>query len=285
MNKRANRLIFDTSAVNALADDPESGVVLAGLRCAHLVGVTESVIAEIAANSSEIRRIELLGIAERLLKFGMCLLPFHVIVEEQANAYLANHRDYDWRDVNVRFCEAEGEVVRQKIIHQISTETLETQRKWDKEFNELFSGAKQAIQRVFEVRPAMRPSLTELCKQLLGAGGAYREMAINIFERRTGTRLSQENIHDFVDRCPPFKSLLIAICFTQYDRCFRDVRHASLGKAGRVDMFSAVYLPYCGVFVTNDEGQHKAMKSVTEMTGGQTEVLIYGEFRERLFGI
>jgi hypothetical protein len=31
-------------------------------------------------------------------------------------------------------------------------------------------------------------------------------------------------------------------CFTQYDRCIREERQQSLGRAGRNDMFSAVYL-------------------------------------------
>jgi hypothetical protein len=34
------KLIFDTSGINALADDPECLTVLAGLRSAYLVGVT-----------------------------------------------------------------------------------------------------------------------------------------------------------------------------------------------------------------------------------------------------
>ncbi|MDQ2843045.1 MAG: hypothetical protein M3Y72_18805 [Acidobacteriota bacterium] len=70
------KLIFDTSAINALADDPERSVILPGVRSAYLVGVTETAISEIAANADETRRIRLLGIVERLLRFGMCVIPF-----------------------------------------------------------------------------------------------------------------------------------------------------------------------------------------------------------------
>ena len=50
-------------------------------------------------------------------------------------------------------------------------------------------------------------------------------------------------------------------------------------------MFSATYLPYCGVFVTNDEGQWKALRGTGEMIGRVTAVLMYPAFKARLFGI
>ena len=279
------KLIFDTSGINALADDPDYLKLLAGLRYAYLVGVTETVIAEIAANSEDSRRIQLLGIVERLLKCGMCVNPFHVIIEDQAKAYLADREAYEWRRVNVRFLEAEGEVVRQKIIHQVSEQTRETLRQLDKGFREIFSDAKPAFQSLFEGRNGDRPSLKEVTDRLLGEGGAHRDIAINLFELGTGTRLTHEEINDFTERCLPFKALLVALCFSQYDRCIRPDRQESLGKASRLDMFSATYLPYCRVFVTDDDGQLKALRNVGEMIRLETDVLLYAHFKAKLFGI
>lgn len=285
MDQSRGKLILDTSGINALADDPECTVMLPGVRSAYLVGVTETAVSEIAANSDETRRIQLLGIVERLLKLGMCIIPFHVIIEEQAKAYLANRDAYEWRSVNVRFPEAEGEVVRQEIIHEVSEQTREALRQWDKDFRAIFSNARPAFQKLFEGRSGERPSLQTVTERLLGEGGAHREIAVNLFERGTGTRLSQAEVQDFTERCLPFKALLVALCFSQYDRCIRDERQESLGRAGRLDMFSAAYLPYCKVFVTNDEAQCKALKSVAEMIGRDMDVLMYSEFKDRLFGL
>jgi hypothetical protein len=278
------KLIFDTSGINALADDRESTVIVRGLPSAYLVGVTETVIAEVAANSNEARRLELLRIIERLLKFGMCVNPFHVIIERQGKAYLADRSGYEWRRVNVRFPEAEGEVVRQEVIHLASEETREALRKWDKDFRAIFSNARPAFQKLFDNRSGQRPSLQEVTDRMLGEGGAHRDIAINLFERGTGKRLSEAEVQDFTQRCLPFKALLIALCFSQYDRCIRDEREESLGKAGRLDMFSAVYLAYCKLFVTNDEGQCKALKTVAGMIGKDTEVVLYSQFKAKLFG-
>jgi hypothetical protein len=65
--------------------------------------------------------------------------------------------------------------------------------------------------------------------------------------------------------------------------CIRDPRKASLGKAGRYDMFTAVYLPYCEVFVTNDPGQWKTLTAVADLTGSEMEILLYADFKANLF--
>ena len=285
MKRGRKKLIFDTSGINALADDPDYVALIRGLQLTHLFGVTETAISEIAANSDETRRIQLLGVLERLLKFGMGVIPFHVIIKEQAKAYLADRRRYDWRRVNVRFAEAEGEVVRQEIIHEVSEETRVALKQWDKDFQAIYSNAKSAFQKTFDRRDGKRPSLKEVADRLLGDGGAHRAIAIDLFERGTGTRLSHAEVHDFMERCLPFKALLVALCFSQYDRCIRGERQPSLGKAGRLDILSATYLPYCQVFVTNDDGQCKALRTVAEMIGLQMDILLYSDFKEKLFGI
>ena len=50
-------------------------------------------------------------------------------------------------------------------------------------------------------------------------------------------------------------------------------------------MCSAVYLAYCGVFVTNDEGQWKALRTVADLISRDVDVLMYNEFKSRLFGL
>ena len=76
----------------------------------------------------------------------------------------------------------------------------------------------------------------------------------------------------------------MALCFVQYDMCIRDKKMQSLGKAGRNDMFSAVYLSYCKVFVTDDKGHNRAMKAVAELADLDCTVLRYQEFKAGLVG-
>lgn len=50
-------------------------------------------------------------------------------------------------------------------------------------------------------------------------------------------------------------------------------------------MFSAVYLPYCKVFVTNDEGQLKALTAVAELMRREISIVMYDDFKSGLFGL
>jgi hypothetical protein len=50
-------------------------------------------------------------------------------------------------------------------------------------------------------------------------------------------------------------------------------------------MFSAVYLPYCVVFVTNDPGQWKALTAVADLMPCESEIRIYDDFKANLFGL
>jgi hypothetical protein len=53
-------------------------------------------------------------------------------------------------------------------------------------------------------------------------------------------------------------------------------------KAGRLDLFSAAYLPYCDRFVTDDAGQYKALRLVADEARLPTDVCTYTDFRRGL---
>jgi hypothetical protein len=157
-------------------------------------------------------------------------------------------------------------------------------KEWNKQYLDIFRNAKPAFQSLFP--PAeTRPSVREVTEKLMGEGGAHLEIGAGLFERAAGTRPTMEQMKDFIERCPPFRALLVALCFTQYDRCIREERQQSLGRTGRNDMFSAVYLAYCKVFVTDDDGHCKAMNVVADLAGLDTTILTYQEFKSGLVGL
>lgn len=279
------KLIFDTSAINALAADSDVVPIVQSLGLAFHIGITETVLAEVVANPEEEDRKVLLDLLKRLLKCGKCVMPFQWIIEAQAKAYQRDRTAYDWRKLNVRFPAAEKEITRQEIIHSVSDETRASHRESDKGFRSIFAAAKPAFQKLFEGSSGQRPSLPKVTDILLTEGGAHLSIGAELVERAIGTRPVEADVKDFMDRCPPFKALLVALCFSQYDRCIRGEREPSLGRAGRLDMFSAVYLPYCLVFVTNDKGQYKALTAVSELMELPTSILLYDEFKANLFGL
>ena len=283
MSDGRRKLIFDTSAVNALAADADLDAIIGSLGFSYHIGITETVLAEVIAHPGETERRRLLKILDRLLHPGHCTMPFQWIIEHQAKAYQKDQKGYEWRKLNIRFFQGEQEIFRQEIVHEFSDETRTSNRKWDKDFKALFSAARPAFQQLFEQEE--RPSLKAVTEHLMSGGGAYLSIGAGLMERATKVLPLETEVKDFIDRCPPFKALLVALCFSQYDRCIRGENEASLGKAGRYDMFSAAYLPYCKVFVTRDEGQWKALTAVAELMRREMEILMYNDFKAKLFGL
>jgi hypothetical protein len=278
------KLIFDTSAINKLAADVDCVAIVRTLGLLYMVGITETSLSEIIATPDEVDRLKLLNVLKRLLSCGKCIMPFNWIIEEQAKAYQQASSGYDWRRLNVRVRMAEEEIARQEVLHQLSEQTRGEMKQWNKQFQQIFRAAKPAFQNLF-MAGQDRPSIREVTEKLMGDGGAHLEIGADLFARAAGIKPCAEEVKDFIDRCPPFKALLVALCFSQYDRCIRDQKVESLGKAGRNDMFSAVYLAYCKVFVTNDAGHCKAMKTVADLAGLDTAVRMYDEFRAELVGM
>src|SRR5438128_11886211 len=120
MEKRKTKLIFDTSGINALAEDPDRKAIIEGLCIAYFVEITVTALSEVAATPDEEHRKELLDILKRLLACGQCVMPFNWIIEEHAKAHQANPAGYAWRKLIVRFQEAENEIARQEYLHKLS---------------------------------------------------------------------------------------------------------------------------------------------------------------------
>ena len=104
----------------------------------------------------------------------------------------------------------------------------------------------------------------------------------DLYKRATGKETDEATIRKFVDACPPFKALLLAICTAEFEYTIRDLLTGTSFRAGRMDLYSAVYLPYCDQFVTADERQHNALKEIVMVGGLATEIVLYSDFRERL---
>jgi len=276
-------LVFDTSAINALCDDEDVNSIVTRIGKSYDVSITETVLEEVIADPEEGERRRLLELVGRFLHSGCCIMPFHWIIEHQAKAYWGDRCCYAWRNVDVRFLEAEREIREQSVIHGLSGQTKKHNKAADEEYCAIFSRARPRFQRLF-TRDKERPPLQDFVQHLLSPGGAYLSWAADLMKRATGSRPSETEAKEFIDRCPPFNALLVALGISQYDRCVREDGKCWVGRAGRNDMFSAVYLPYCHVFVTNDLGQKKALQEVVNLTALPTVILMHGEFKSTLFG-
>lgn len=275
-------IIFDTSALNALFDDPEYGTLKAGIVTGYRTYLTETCVAEQVANENTAERSFRLDCMQRLLQNGCCILPFHEIVERLAREFVGDPIRFDWTRLNVRFRECEQELIRRSVTTDaVSQEQREQAFRASKQFNRIYQQASQAVRNQFTEN--VLSDRKEFIRFFRDGNGPTWGIGKGLFDKAIKEQSSEQTFKAFCDSCPPFRALLWALALSEYDRCVRDPNNGEASmKAGRVDTFMAAYLPYCSHFVTRDKLQRRLLAQVVEQAGLQTSVLSYPEFRKTL---
>jgi hypothetical protein len=171
----------------------------------------------------------------------------------------------------------EEELTRPEFLgtDEAAASLLADSKAQNRAFEEIFREARDA--HPFD-REAEDLDISETIRIL--RNGPLPLQGISMYQRISGRELDDTGIREFIDACPPFNATLVAQSVAHYDRCVRAEKSPAAYKAGRLDLFSAAYLPYADSFITKDPGQYNALKIVASEAGLKTEVLTYAEFRQ-----
>jgi hypothetical protein len=276
-------LTFDTSGIggtNCLVDEPDLDALIAGFTSGFHTRFTFTSVSEIIATTCGDRRRRQLGVCRRLLPFGDCIEPQHEIIRKMVKSF-EDSASFDWSEVNVRFPEAEIELVRQESFSdELSQQEREEARALDAKFFKIYDNAKPAFDRLFAEGRAKAPtSVSELVMRLQVEGGAFWTLAGDLYARVAKSAPDERTVRRFVEQCPPFNALMIALCAAQYDRCIRPRNDGPSLRSGRNDTFMSVCLPYCEQFVTNDPKQLRCFEEVISICKMHAAVRSYDDFR------
>jgi hypothetical protein len=278
-----SRIIFDTSGLNALADDPDSALIVRSLGVGFRVLLSETSICEVVGTSKPERRALLLDLCTHLVHAGEGMFPFHEIHRLMSRAHSANPASFDWLRIDVRWPELEEELARRTFITdaELARDVKADNKALNKQFAVMWRDARAQFEPELSKDGEEAISVTSVFETLEADGSPLWQLAADIYKANTGRELSRNEAKAFVDSCPPAKALLLAGCIGQYHWGLKDAREETRFKAGRLDLFSATYLPFCDRFITNDLGQCNALKLAAERAGLATEVCTYAEFRRR----
>lgn len=258
-------IIFDTSAVNALADHPQVAALLRGLTEGFLVRITAINGMEICATTDVARRQELFRVCSRLAYSGECIREHNWIITNLIATYRGNQSVFQWKSLNIRYPELENALPRQEeFTDQLSEDQREDSRSRHSNFDRELSRARSRVEALFAKNPDSRPaSFGEFAASVQRPDGAFWFFAGILFRRNNASLQADEAaLRGFIEACPPFRALVFAHCLGQYQRAIKDPRQGPSYDAGAFDLYTAVYLPYCDVFVTNDLGQRNAMEEI-----------------------
>lgn len=272
------RLIFDTSAYNALADDGDCRVLIQALKDRFSVRLTALNVSEILANSDDGRRNQVLGVCRMFLADTRCLMPHHWIVERMAKShYLAN--PFDWRAVDVQF---RRETEFALFDASLAREEREHLRRHEGELFGHLDQLRKKFQELFASGTKRPRNYAEFLSILQAPGGAFWRLAERMYGRTTGFSAGEDAMRVFIAACPPFYAALLGIFVAYYDRCIRDLKTGPSLRAGRYDLFMSVYLPFCAQFISSDDKQVRAFRETALAGGLSAGVRSYAEWRASL---
>jgi hypothetical protein len=278
-------LSFDASGINRLIDSRITRTpALAAIQSAFHIRLTATSVDELIADPSAARRAQLLDVSKALLRSADVLLPFHELLRSHILAFEAG-RGYDWRTIPVEDPDYRREIALREILTDaLSEEQRNHAVQVAEEFEAIYAESRPHFLEIFARHPDReRPSVEEVLEAFQQPGGSFWEMAARLFERACGHRPELEEVRTLIDRCPPFRSILTAMVLAQHDRVIAEKTDSERAKlAGRVDVFSATFLPYCALFVSDDRDQQRFLRKVVELTGATSEIVWFNTFLDRI---
>ncbi|MFZ0640807.1 MAG: hypothetical protein WA020_10865 [Candidatus Acidiferrales bacterium] len=279
-------LTFDTSAINHLADDPDSDALIARLTSGFHVRLTFMSISEVIATKNTHRNLNrrgrLVSLCRRLLFAGDAIDPQDVLLEKLITAFEGGS-SFDWRSVDVGFPEAERISCEENLSDEVSEEARAENRAINNKFKGFYAGMKPHYDKLFADGGAVRPATFPESITRLKAGKTFVAMARSLYEGGTKNRATDAIVQRFLQECPPFHALMVALCAKRYDYYLRPPSSLSL-EAGAADTFMAACLAYCDLFVTADCGQLRCFREVVSFMELAVILKSYQEFRDGLVG-
>lgn len=278
---------LDTSAINWLLDDLNSAALLPTIRSGFHVRLSAASAGELIATPNALRRSELLALCKGLMQSGDCIHSAYQLLQILIRASEASPTTFDWQSVDIRFQEAE-DVLRNGVAfddgesQSLRDENKEAKRK----FEDFYKGFNSLYAQAFAEQGAARPASLSESIERLKKSGSLGKMA-SVLYAHVSERDPRYNpppaaaVENFLRSCPPFLALLLGLCAARYSRNLKLSQQPSM-RAGALDTSTAVCLPYCHIFVTNDDGMQNCFTEIGRLAGLSVEVTSYNRFRQRL---
>ena len=285
VNSNKKIVIFDTSCLNQMADD-STNAIAQSIGVGYNVRLTGTSFAEVSATRNPERRQHLITVMRYLLAGGISIFPYQWIMSLNAQSFLNNPDNFDWRKLNLRFLAAEREIAQQDFLDDRASEQIRNENKSRaEEFEVIHRNERSDFEKFFAQTGDERPSFAKHCQIALQEGGPGWQLAATLFEKASDVEVEESKLRAFTNCCPPVRTVLVALLWALHRKSIVDNRGKSGGDAGRLDLMSAAYLPYCHIFVTDDRGQHLALTEIANESHLGTNIETYENFLQARLGL
>lgn len=274
---------FDTSAINRLHDDPEQQFLVAGLLATNTLRVTALNVVEAVGTEDEVRRCSLIILLQKLSHGFRPLATPNTFLKIIANAYARG----DTRP-NITSPEEEDSIwLALNSPDELDEETRQEVFQWktslETPFIDAHREARPQLQALFESGDAERPrSVADFIRHYRDNDQLLLESMIDVYRHCTKQTMSLDEARVFLRDVPYWPLYFAGWAHAIYSRAIKPGKYGVRGKPGTIDLWCAIYLPVCDVFVTDDIPQRRALRLLSVLSSKKARIMSYVEMRARL---
>jgi hypothetical protein len=290
-------LTFDTSVHNRLVKiGASSNPIYAAIKSQFFFRLAGLSFEEMVSTPQAADRLALLDGCRRLTagRAWDCLNPPYEVLRILIAAHVKDPANFKWLAVDVRSGGLAHEIRTGELTADDALANLQSteQNASIKSYKAMWVQLRDKLDPIFAAQNMPHPKTFEEAFKsgspnlFPGLGKGFYDAGLRFGAELRGEKIEPDTdmatVQHFIDNCLPFRALLCACLMSWYNTSLRDGSKSEKFAAGRNDLFMAVYLPYCDVFVTRDTEQESCLRELTKYIGIDTEVLAFDEFKDNL---
>lgn len=273
--------ILDTSAWNALFDDPDRDRVFEAAS-ALTIFPTCIAITEIAAIEDSERRMSILRLMKTLGRDNRPMASPNQIIIMACEGYATRAKMLTLNAGS----DAEGAWI---ALNDPAAVTEELQR-----LALTFNAEREAVLRTFNeslrnnlqsifLTGTSRPrSMGALIRHYAQDENFLYDVVNPIYARAVGNALPRNELWSLLNSLYEWRMFLLGYACAIYQRAVQEQGYGYRKNPGHLDLWSATYLPICDVFITRDKRHRRALKILNKANPRPTRILSYDQWRVQL---
>jgi len=276
-----NKHILDTSAWNALFDDPDRELLIEAA-LSRTIFPTCIAITEVAATEDAARRLNILRLMKTLGRDNRPMASPNQLIIMACEGYS--------KRAALITLNAGSDAEGAWIALSDPTQVDEAAQRLALDFNEerenvmrtFTEGLRRQLQSIF-VAGTQRPrSIGSLIRHYSRDGNFLYEVINPIYKRATGGALPRAELWPLLNSLYEWPMFLMAYACAIYQRAVQEQGYGHKRNPGHLDLWSATYLPICDVFVTRDKRQRRTLQILNRANPRPTRILSYAQWQQSL---
>jgi hypothetical protein len=276
-----DRHILDTSAWNALFDDPDRDLLI-GATLSRTILPTCIAITEVAVIEDAVRRVDILRLMKTLARDNRPIASPNQLIIMACEGY---SRRADTITVNAGN-DAEGAWIALSDPTQVDEASqrlaLEFNRERENVMRSFAEGMRPELQSIFAAGTQRPRSIGSLIRHYSRNDDFLYDVINPIYARATGASLPRAELWPLLNSLYELPMFLMGYACAIYQRAVQQEGYGHKWNPGHLDLWSATYLPICGVFVTRDKRQRRALKILNKANPRPSQIFSYAHWRESL---